>query len=145
MVHNANSGRSQHACVRAAGAFANSSAGSPLLAPSGAWLGSPVAVLQAVVAGKPTAVLLQLSEPRYDAGKHSLTFHVRTCSPEHVCCMPCGIDSRAGTVGYVCQVFARHVHHCRFSRPCLNMCPRSAAHHGLRCRLLALVTCWGIP
>lgn len=81
--------------VRAAGAFANTSAGSPLLAPSGAWLGSPVAVLQSVYAGKPTAVLLQLSEPRYDAGKHSLTFHVSTCPPGHVCCMLCGVDGRA--------------------------------------------------
>ena len=111
MAQNAGNARSHRAHVRAAGAFANSSAGSPLLAPSGAWLGGPVAVLRAVVAGKPTAVLLQLSEPRYDAGKHSLTFHVRTCSPGHVCCTLCGVDSRAGTVAYVCKIFARHVHH----------------------------------
>ena len=83
-------------CMCAAGTFANSSAGSPLLAPSGAWLGSPVAVLQSVVAGKPTVVLLKLSEPRYDAGKHSLTFHVRTCPGNgHACCMSPAMDSHA--------------------------------------------------
>ena len=72
----------------AAGAFANSSAGSPLLSPSGVWLGSPVAVLQSVYAGKPTATLLQLSEPHYDAGKRSLTLHVRThaCSAHRMHC-----------------------------------------------------------
>lgn len=74
----------------------NSSAGSPLVSPSGKWLGNPVAVVHAKLAGSPITALVQLSSPHYDATKHVLTFHVchtlnltfpHSTKPERACCM----------------------------------------------------------
>ncbi|KAK9821957.1 hypothetical protein WJX81_003443 [Elliptochloris bilobata] len=69
-------------------AFANSSTGSPLLSPSGQWLGSPVAVLRATQGGNATAALLLLSEPRYDHVKRALTFHTKILPVDGTAALP---------------------------------------------------------
>lgn len=57
--------------------FADGSAGSRFVAPSGQWLDSPVAVLKATNGTAIASALLSLASPHYNAATGELTFQVR--------------------------------------------------------------------